>query len=56
MQEFPEALKFYQKLTESEKKQYLNWIYSAKHEDTKADRIVKMIDRLMLKKKFREVN
>ena len=55
MQEYPEALKFYNKLTESEKKQYLNWVYSAKHEDTKAERIVKMIDRLMLRKKFHEL-
>ncbi len=32
--------------TEGEQKTYLDWIYSAKTEETKADRILKMMDRL----------
>ena len=55
LNEFPAAMKFYEKLTQSEKKQYLNWVYSAKHEDTKANRIVKMIDKLLLGKKLHEI-
>ena len=54
MQEYPEALKFYTKLSDGEKKQYLNWVYSSKSDDTKANRIVEMIDKLMQEKKFHE--
>jgi hypothetical protein len=38
--------------TEGEQKAYLDWIYSAKKEETKAERIVKMIERVLLKVKF----
>lgn len=38
--------------TEGEQKAYLDWIYEAKKEETKAGRIVKMMDRLIQKKKF----
>lgn len=39
-------------LTEGQQKAYLDWIYSAKKEDTKAARIIKMLDRIMLNKTF----
>ncbi len=52
LNEFPAALEFFEKLTQSEKKHYLTWVYSAKEEATKANRIVKMIDKLLLKKKM----
>ena len=38
--------------TEGEQKSYLDWIYAAKTEDTKAHRIVQMMDRLQKKLKF----
>jgi len=55
LNEYPEAMKFYERLTQSEKRLYLNWVYSAKQEDTKANRIVKMIDKLLLGKKMHEI-
>ncbi len=55
LNEYPEAMEFYESLTQSEKRLYLNWVYSAKQEDTKANRIVKMIDKLLLGKKMHEI-
>lgn len=43
----PVALKFFNTLSESEQKLYIQWIYSAKKEDTKVDRLVKTINRLV---------
>jgi Domain of unknown function (DUF1905)/Bacteriocin-protection, YdeI or OmpD-Associated len=43
----PTALKFFNTLSESEKKFYIQWIYSAKKENTKVDRLVKTINRLV---------
>lgn len=42
----PRASNFFNALSESEKRFYINWIYSAKKEDTKINRIAKTIDRL----------
>ncbi len=39
-------------LTDGEQKAYLDWIYSAKKEDTKAERIVQMMDRLVKGQRF----
>ncbi|PCJ22510.1 MAG: hypothetical protein COA97_13355 [Flavobacteriales bacterium] len=36
----------YLNFTEGEQKTYLDWIYDAKTEETKANRIIKMMDRL----------
>lgn len=44
---YPEAYETYKKLTDSEKKQYLDWVYEAKQDETKVRRIAKMMDRLM---------
>ncbi|MCR9286337.1 MAG: YdeI/OmpD-associated family protein [Bacteroidetes bacterium] len=38
--------------TEGEQKAYLDWIYEAKTDDTKANRILKMMERLKRKLKF----
>lgn len=38
--------------TEGEQKAYLDWIYAAKTEETKANRILKMMDRLKKQLKF----
>jgi len=46
LQDEPLALKFFNSLSESEQKFYIQWIYSAKKEDTKVDRMVKTINRL----------
>jgi hypothetical protein len=42
----PHAHNFFNKLSESEKKYYVNWIYSAKREETRITRLAKAIDRL----------
>ena len=55
LNEYPEAMEFYESLTQSEKRLYLNWVYSAKQEETKANRIIKMIDKLLLGKKMHEI-
>lgn len=52
LQDEPTALKFFKSLTEREKKLYIQWIYSAKKEDTKVNRLVKTINRLVKGIKF----
>jgi hypothetical protein len=52
LEEYPETLKTYFLFTQSEQKQYLDWVYAAKTEDTKASRIVKMIDLLQKGKRL----
>lgn len=42
----PKAFKFFKTLSESEQKFYIQWIYSAKKEETKVDRLAKSINRL----------
>jgi len=48
----PQALRFFNSLSESEQKYYIQWIYSAKREETKIGRIAKAIDRLSQKLKL----
>lgn len=43
----PRALKFFKTLSESEQKFYIEYIYSAKKEETKITRMVRSINRLM---------
>ena len=42
----PAALKFFNTLSESERKFYINWVYSAKKEETKIDRLATTVNRL----------
>lgn len=42
----PAGLKFFQSLSESERLVYIKWVYSAKKEETKVERLAKTIDRL----------
>lgn len=42
----PPALKFFQSLSESEQKFYIEWVYAAKKEETKIDRLAKTVNRL----------
>lgn len=47
LEEEPQALAFFKSLSESEQKFYIDWIYSAKKEETKIDRLAKAINRLL---------
>ncbi len=42
----PDAYRFFNSITESEQKHYIDWIYAAKKVETKIDRIAKTITRL----------
>jgi len=42
----PDALKFFNSLSESEQKYYVQWVYSAKKEETKVNRLAKTINKL----------
>ncbi len=42
----------FQSFPEAQRKAYLDWIYEAKTEESKAQRIVKMMERLAQKKRF----
>ena len=46
LQDEPVALKFFQSLSESEQKFYIEWVYSAKKEETKVARLVESINKL----------
>ena len=54
LEDEPRAHEAFLSFSESERKYYIDWVYSAKKEETKIERIVKMIDRLILNKKFYE--
>ncbi len=43
----PKAQKTFTGFSDSEKKYYIGWIYSAKKEETRIKRVVKTIERLM---------
>lgn len=47
LQQEPKALHFFKSLSESEQKFYIQWIYSAKKDQTKVDRLAKTINRLL---------
>jgi hypothetical protein len=47
LEDEPKAHKFFKSLSESEQKFYIQWIYSAKKEETKIDRMAKAINRLL---------
>jgi hypothetical protein len=46
LQDEPKAYKFFKSLTESEQKFYIQWVYSAKKEETKISRMATSINRL----------
>jgi hypothetical protein len=47
LQDEPEAFRFFHSLTETEQQQYVKWIYSAKTDETKVERIAMTLDRLL---------
>jgi len=52
LQEDSEALQFFNLLNESEQNNYVKWIYSAKTDQTKVDRIAKTVVKLSKGQKF----
>lgn len=52
LQDEPEALQFFNSLNENEQYNYVKWIYSAKTDQTKVDRIAKTIVRLTKHQKY----
>lgn len=48
----PDAMQFYQSLSENEQQDYVKWIFSAKAEQTKVERIAKTLDRLAKNQKY----
>lgn len=52
LQDDLEALRFFNSLSESEQHNYVKWIYSAKTEETKIERIAKALIRLSHGQKF----
>ena len=51
LEQSPNALAFYQTLSFSNKKEYLVWILSAKQEKTRQERLSKLVEKLVAKKK-----
>ena len=54
LEDEPKALKFFNSLSESERRYYINWIYSAKKQETKIDRMARAIIRLSQRLKMYE--
>ncbi len=52
LREDEEALDFFNSLSESEQLYYVKWIYSAKTDNTKVERIAKALDKLSKKQKY----
>ncbi len=52
LQDDAEARQFFNSLNESEQHSYIKWIYAAKTDQTKVDRIAKMLVKLSGHKKF----
>ncbi len=52
LDEFPEAKAFFDSMTESNRKYYVDWVLEAKNMDTTVKRINEMIDRLLEGKKM----
>lgn len=48
----PKAYQFFETLSEGERKYYIDWIYSAKQEETKIERMAKAVNSLAKGKKF----
>lgn len=48
----PGAYTFYKSLSDAEQKQYLDWIYSAKKEETKINRMADAVNKLVKKEKM----
>jgi hypothetical protein len=54
LQDEPRALKFFNSLSESERRLYIIWVYEAKKIETRTARLVKAIEKLLQGKKMYE--
>ncbi len=52
LQDEPRALKFFNSLSESERRLYILWVYEAKKIETRSNRLVKVIEKLLQGKKM----
>ena len=52
LQDAPEASQFFNSLSEDEQRNYVEWIFSAKTERTKVDRMSRTLNRLVKGKKY----
>jgi hypothetical protein len=52
LQDYPAEHDIFLSYSEGAQKAFIDWIYSAKTESTKADRIAKMLDKLLLRQKL----
>lgn len=48
----PQAYRFFKSLSEGEKQNYIKWIYSAKQDETKVQRMAEAINRMLKNMKF----
>lgn len=55
LEEEPKALNYFLSISESEQHQYIQWIYSAKKEETKIERMAMAIQRLAKKQRMNDV-
>ncbi|MBV5312028.1 MAG: DUF1905 domain-containing protein [Prolixibacteraceae bacterium] len=51
LKKYPDALTFFDKLSYTHRKEYINWITSAKKEETRMKRMELFVEKLLLKKK-----
>jgi len=56
LKEEPVAYDTFLSYTDGQRKEFIDWIYSAKTEDTRVKRIVETLDRLVRRQKFRDKN
>lgn len=52
----PEVHQLFLKLTDGQQKEYIDWIYSAKTEDTKVKRMAETMNKIAKQKKLRDKN
>lgn len=52
LKEEPIALEFFKSLSESEQRLYVLWVYSAKKEETRVDRLAKSVNKLLKRQKL----
>lgn len=54
LEEDPTAYKIFLTYTDGQKKEFIDWIFSAKTDDTKVERIAKTLNKLLKKEKLRD--
>jgi Domain of unknown function (DUF1905)/Bacteriocin-protection, YdeI or OmpD-Associated len=52
LQDEPNAYETFLSYTDGEQKAFIDWVYSAKKDEIKVERIIKMLDKLQKKQKF----